>query len=321
MVWNKSGEPQSISDATITQLARENQIYLNSADDCKVAHDPVNHRFLYSLKVVTSNTFDDGKWTVAPYSILNSVWESLAWDLGTIYSFCTGPSSAGEYRVFFAGPEKFIFELTDSARTDAAQNTTGADLYHTPTTWSTTAAVFTSTNAVPISAYSPYAKIIDYGTLAVTRVTGTIGSVGTTRTFTFSSPLSTAPTAGSILVFDLPVVELRTPNFTHGQQFDKKRYLFSYLRYATTGDTPGLLGIFINNSQTPTRVWSPNLSTASLVAFDQSTPPTVATAEGQFTGRVASVGEEAQLRFVGYYPRTTWWVTAIHLSAVIHYVR
>lgn len=321
VLWTKAGEPQFISDATIIPLARENQIYLNSADDCKVAHDPVNHRFLYSLKVVAGNTFDDGKWTVAPYSILTGSWEALAWDLGTIHSFCTGPSSAGEYRVFWGAPEKYVFELTDSVKTDAAQNTTGANLYFTMASCTTTAATFTSAVSVPVSAYNAYARIIDIGTMIVTRVTGTVSGGGSTKTFTFSTALASAPTVDSLITFDLPVVEFRTPNFTHGQPYDKKRYLFTYLRYATTGDTPAVVGVFTNNSQTPKRVWQPVLSTASLVAFDQTTPPTVAGAAGQFDGRIATVGEEIQARFIGYYPQTTWWVTSLHVSAVMHYVR
>lgn len=320
VLWDKSGPPQLIADATIIPLHREGQLYLNTSDATRVVHDPINHRFLYSLNLVSGSDFDDGRWTVAPYSLNLKVWEALAWDLGTIYSFVTGPSSSGEYRVFFGGPNKYVFELTDTAKTDAAQNTTGADLYHTITVSSTSAVSFVSTNAVPISAYNAYAKIIDATTMTVTRVTGTISSVGTTRTLTFGSSLSSAPALGSIIVFDLPVMELETRAFIGDALFDQKRYLFTYLRYASNGDTPAKFGIRINNAQPPTRVWSPILTASGTESYG-STPASVSGSENQFSGRVAKVGEEAQLLFIGYYPLTTWYLTALALGYTIHYAR
>lgn len=320
VIWDKSGEPQLIADATIIPLYKDGQIKLNTAANCRAAHDPINHRFLYSLEPVASSTFDTGKWTVAPYSLNLKAWEALAWDLGTVYSFCTGPSSSGEYRVFFAGPNKYVFELTDTAKTDAAQNTTGADLYHTVVTASTTAVTFTSANSIPVSAYNAYAKIIDASTLVVTRVTGTVSGGGSTKTYTFGSALATAPAVGSTIVFDLPVVEFETRAFNGERPYDQKRYLFSYIRYASTGDTPAWFGIRINNLQPPARVWQPILQASGTETFG-STPGAVTGSTLQFQGRIAKVGEEAQMVFIGYYPRSQWYLTSLGLGYTIHYGR
>jgi hypothetical protein len=320
VIWYKSGEPESIADATITPLYKDGQIKLNTAANCRVAHDPINHRFLYTLETVTSSTFATGKWTVAPYSLRLKAWEALAWDLGTVYSFATGKSSTGEYRVFFGGPNKHVYELTDVAKTDAGQNATGVDCYFPILTSSTAAVTFTSANAIPVSAYSAYAKIIDKTTLVVTRTTGTVSGATSAKTFTFGSALATAPTVGSTITFDLPIVELETRAFTGEVPHDKKRYLFTYVRYASTGDTPAWVGIRINNLQTPARVWQPTMTASGSETFG-TVPSVISGAEAQFAGRVAKVGEEAQLVFVGYYPAALWYLTSLAVGYTVHYVR
>jgi hypothetical protein len=50
-------------------------------------------------------------------------------------------------------------------------------------------------------------------------------------------------------------------------------------------------------------------------------PPAISGWAYQYSGRVAKVGEEAQLRFIGYYPLCEWSLAGIGLRSTVHYVR
>jgi hypothetical protein len=270
MLWDKASEPINISDSVITQLALDGYIYLNRADKARSVYDPVNKRFLYKLDQYAAEFTNKG-YSIIPYSLTHKTWESIAWDFGVVNSLCNGPSSVGDYSVYFGTSLKRVMEHNERYYTDAAQNQTGANLFFPITSASSNTAVFTYASTVPANPTGSYCWVLNKDTLEVHRSAYTITG-STTKTATLTTAFTTVPAAGSIITFDLPVLVYETKLFTIDQPLMQKRYIFAYLRIAANGDNSSLLGIKINNATTCSRAWAPVLKSATHQDPTQSPP-------------------------------------------------
>jgi hypothetical protein len=219
----------------------------------------------------------------------------------------------------FAKQLGVLYEFDNKCFTDGAANETGADLFFEITGADSDSVTFTFSGTVPVSPRETSCTVINKDTLAIHRSQYSISGT-TTKTATLLTPFSSIPPVGSVITFDLPVLQWDSRVFNGNAPFDQKRYLFTHARIAANGDNKSFVGVKINNSTTCAKAWHLNFS--GLGHFDPNqTPPSVAGAEYGFKGRVAKVGEEAQLRFIGYYPRCEWFLSTLALRYTNHYAR
>ena len=317
VLWNKSGEPEVVDSKVVRELYRLGQIDVSNYNTtgCTI-YDIRNKRFLFSFTPKSGTTTLANKLTILPFSLINRVWESTGWDLDTIHSMAGGTGSNGEFNIFFATTDKLIYELSDKFLTDGAQNQTGANLFY-PITSATNNTVVFSASSIPYNTTKSYCKIINLSTLEVHRSAYTLSGSGT-FTATLTTAFTTVPPAGSIICFDLPVMELDSKVFDNDSPLGKKRYLFAYMRLISNGDVEMLYGIRVDHATALARVWNVSLSKAG---GEAGSGGTVTGAEEQFRGRIAKVGEECQFHVVGYYPRSTWWLSGFGFGVELQYAR
>lgn len=317
VLWAKSGEPEVVDSKVVRELYRRDQIDVSDYNvKCCNIFDTRNKRFLFSFTPKSGSSYAAQKLTVLPFSLVNRVWESSGWDLDTIHSVAGGRGSNGEYNIFFSTTDKLVFELSDKFATDGAQNQTGVNL-HYPITVANSNSVSFVASTPPYNTSKSYCKIINLDTLEVHRSTYTLSGSGT-LTATLGTSFSTVPSAGSIITFDLPVMELDSKILDGDSPLDKKRYLKAYMRLISNGDVEMLYGIRVDATTTLARVWSVVLSKASR---EEGSGGTISGSAEQFSGRIAKVGEECQLRVVGYYPQSRWFISGFGIGSYTTYAR
>lgn len=313
VIWTKSGEPLLIDSDIVRELYRQDQIDVSNYNTWgTTVYDPRNRRFLFSFTPKSGSTYAADKLTVLPFSVVNKVWESSGWDLDTVNAVCSGKGNNGEYNVFFAGTNKLVYELSDKFLTDGAQNQTGASLVHTATGFGANTVTFTASTP-PFNTSKSYCKVIDTQRLTVHRSAYTLSGSGT-LTATLTTAFTTVPTSG-IIIFDLPVMEIESKVLESGSPLDQKRYLFAYLRMVANGSHKSVLGVFVDNPSTPTRYWEPHLTKAG---NEYGTGLSNSSAEEQFRGRIAKVGEEIYLKLIGYEPQTRWILSGFGIGSIPH---
>lgn len=317
VIWTKQGEPMVMDENVVRELYRQNQISVNNYNTLGcTAYDPRNKRFLFSFTPKTSSSYEAKGLTILPFSVVNKVWESSGWDFGTVYALCTGVGNNNEFNIFFSSTNQDIYEVSDSFVTDGAQNQTGANLFYNITNASSNSVQFVASTP-PYNTRRSYLKVINTSTGEVHRSAYTLSGSGT-LTATLTTAFGTTPPVGSILTFDLPVMEMESAVFDGGNPVGKKRYLHTYLRGVANGDNHLIFTLFLDNVLTPKRLWNVKLSEAG---WEYGTGGTIASSVEQFRGRIAAVGEEALLRIVGYYPSTRWLISGYGLGSFTTYER
>jgi hypothetical protein len=301
--WDKASPPRVLTDLTLKPLVDRGLVLLNRRDQCKAAFDSVNHRFLFTL-----DRTDSSPWTIAPWSTVHQVWEAIAWDLGTVLSLTTGPSSSSEERVFFS-TSYVAYEMASRLYRDNATEAS-TDAYRTVVS-GTVAAVVLSSGAPSVNARGSIARLIDVSGLEVHR--STYALVGTTLTWT--TPSSFAPAAGDLVLFDGPVAEWDTVDSIAGSFERDKRFGQTYADVWTDGDTPILVGASIAGQTGKTQVWATTIARNNKdVARAGPTLTAPQLSHKRWLGRRA---RWIRLSFVGWYPLTDWQLSMLGYTAAL----
>lgn len=253
VIWDKSGEPQLLVNETLLPLVQNGTILLNRRDKILGAFDPVGHRFLWKLDT-------SSPWSIAPWSTRYRVWEAIGWDLGTVTSMTLGPSSSAELRVFFGGPEHVLYELANTLRTDAASSESGT-LWTTVVSGTTAGLVLAYGGAFAVNPYLSVARLISLSTLSVHRSTYTLNG----SALTWDTASSFTPAVGDIVVFDCPAAEYATPAIQEGMPSQRHRILQTYMEAWSNADVPIVLGLFVDNVQTPRNKWLTTIARTNFI--------------------------------------------------------
>jgi hypothetical protein len=308
-VWNGQGEPTLIANEVIREYVKQGVLTLSSLDtDYPIEWDATEHRFLFGVPT----TGAAAEWTVLPFSTLHKAWEAGGWDLPTVRCLASMPSTGGGRRVFVGTNEKAVYELIPDCKTDGAANETGADLVHEATAVTSTTVEFAFAGTVPVNPRGSVVRVIDPVTLRVHRsnVTSITGTTTKTATLTTAFPTGEVPSAGAIVVFDMPVFEWDSRRAM--KRWLKKRLHRAFLEVTCNGDTPMLLGIYKEAGTTPLRVFAPVFSATETEEFSAAAAaPSIDDAEANFKGRVGGAAFAWRARVVGWYPDTRWALSRV----------
>jgi hypothetical protein len=319
-IWSGSASqaPEILVWETLKPLVDQGEITDFTGE--RVGFDPDGHRFLFTL------TTTSGRWTVAPWSTQHKAWEATAWDLPYPRAMAVGLHPATEAPALYLGTTLGTVGYLDRAvKTDVADNTTGANLVHDlfvedgygATSASlilydpTTAITLPLRDRVSGSYTGSSAYVIDGLTLQVEKCDDfyvtTFFSTG--KRINLDSPLSFTPSAGSKIVFDCPVVEFDTTEYG-GETHTRKRGMLAHMLASSNGDTPFLVGVYVDGAESPSRVFTATIRGNRPEEYADA-PDALTGATYQFKQRVGVVGNTLRLRVVGYEPSTRWGLTRI----------
>jgi hypothetical protein len=304
-VWQPGVAPTILTAETLSGLIKDGSLYVGRRDQCKAAFDAQGRRFLFTL-----DRTDGSPFTVAPWSTMHRVWESIAWDLGSIYSMIAGPSAANETRIFFGGPKSVIYELSNTLKRDAAtEASSGSWRYITA---GTTAGVTLSSGSPTVNARGSVARLVDITTLQVHRSSYSL--VGAELTWDEAS--SFEPGVGSVVVFDGPISEWDTVDSVIGAPHFEKRVLQTYAELWTTGDLPVFIGCYRDQSETPIRVFTPTIAKNAKDRERQG--PVLSSTKRTHKRWGGYRAQWTRLRLVGWYPLCEWSLVHLGFSALHH---
>lgn len=308
-IWDGHGEPTLIANEVIRNYVKQGVLTLSSlTTDYPIEWDSNEHRFLFGVPT----TGAAAEWTVVPFSSMHKAWEAGGWDLPTARCLASMPSTGGGRRVFIGTNEKAIYELIPDCKTDGAANETGADLVHTATAVTSNTVAFAFASTVPVNPRGSVVRIIDPETLRVHRsvVTSITGTTTKTVTLTTAFPTGETPSAGAIVVFDMPVFEWDSRRAA--KRWVKKRLHRAFLELATNGDTPMLMGVYVPGSALPVRVFDPVFTATEDEEFSAAAAAaSIDDAEANFKGRIGAAGFAWWARVVGWYPDTRWALSRV----------
>ena len=299
----------------------------------RVYFDPQGHRFLFIPHLTSALPgFGSATAVALPFSTIHRCWEATWWTGPGVDSLAFGQSgclgswgSQEDSRLFMAGSAGRILELSHDVWTDGAffagsvANTTGSGLTYTVSTATTTTIVVsdwvTEDIVPPASPYNSVLSVIDNTLGTVHRSPYTYSTAGGVLTFTLTNTASVAPSAGSIVVLDMPVMELDTrsigvfaknPETLADDLMRKKRYGRVYMDVAASGDCKFVLAAIRDAETTAVRVWTPVIMKNTVRDLLTTQPAAISGAERGWQGRIGAIAWRLHLRVIGWYPAVRW---------------
>jgi hypothetical protein len=310
-VWAGQGELTDIGNEVVLSYVHQGVLTKASLTvDYPVAWDPEEHRFVFGIPTTGAAS----EWTAISFSTLTKSWETSGWDLPTVKCLAVMPSTSSGRSIFIGTTNNTAYELVKECKTDGADNETGADLVHVATAVTSTTVQFAFAGTVPVNPLGSVVRVIDPVTLRVHRsnVTSITGAATKTATLTTAFPTGEVPSAGAIVVFDMPVFEWDSRRAA--KRWLKKRLHRAFVELTCNGDTPVLLGIYKQDEDGETtlaRAFAPVLTKSEDEEFSTADPPAVTGAEANFKGRIGTSAFAWKARVVGWYPLSTWALSRV----------
>lgn len=310
VIWPLGGQPQELHNQLIDYFKKRSTLTVNTLNgEYHIAYDPVENRFLFGIPTSGS----DATLTVVPFNMGTNSWEALAWDLPIIRSFATMESTAGDERVYFGSYQtKSVFEMAATLLTDGAADSTGANSYYESTvtvdsTTQLTIAVAKATFDARVNTVASYCNVIDLARGTVHRSAYTASGT-TSTTITLTTAMSPAAATGDVLVtFDLPVMQWETSKTPYST--NKWDVLELELGVAASGDTRMMAALFLNHTQTASRVYD--------VSFNQTMRSETGTDGAAITGAEDYWQGRVQRAAKQWWWRMVWWLPGVHHFAAL----
>jgi hypothetical protein len=323
-LWDRANPPTDITNEVWREVVAQVNPTITQGSG-QVYFDPQGHRFLFFPHLASTLTgFAAAEAIALPFSTIHRCWEATWWTgpgrSSMDWGRCGGVaqySQKQDARLMLSGAGCRALELSSDVWTDAAGNETGLNLTFTVASATTAALVCAHTGAIPASSLGSVLTVIDTTTAEVHRSAYTQATNATSVTFTLTTAMSTSATAGSVVVLDIPVMELETksvggeveaekPGFSASQLMRKKRFGRVYMDVAASGDCKVVLGVLRDAETTASRCWATTVEQNYVRDLLPTQPSSISGSERGGRYRAGFTAWRARLRFLGWFPGVKW---------------